>query len=231
MTILKMLSGGAANGLINAVRESLRASSSCEIEGEFGAVGGMFDRVVAGEYVDVVILSKKLIQELASLDLLIPETCFDLGEVVTGFAVPLGHIAPTLDTTDAVRNALLNSEAVYTADVKKATAGIHFQSVLAKLGVLSNVEKSLRIFPNGQTAMAAMAKNKEPSALGCTQITEILNTPGVDWVAPLPVGLDLTTIYSAGISKRSKNQAQALDLLGLLTSPTTNETRKKVGFS
>jgi len=57
MTILKMLSGGAANGLINAVRESLRASSSCEIEGEFGAVGGMFDRVVAGEYVDVVILS------------------------------------------------------------------------------------------------------------------------------------------------------------------------------
>ena len=79
--------------------------------------------------------------------------------------------------------------------------------------------------------MAAMAKNKEQTALGCTQITEILNTPGVDWVAPLPVGLDLSTIYSAGISKRSKNQAQALDLLGLLISPTTNEIRKKVGFS
>lgn len=231
MTILKMLSGGAANGLINAVRERLKASSSCEIEGEFGAVGGMFDRVVAGEYVDVVILSKKLIQELTSLGCLIPESCCDLGKVVTGFAIPTGHIAPTLDTTDAVRVALLNSEAIYTADVNKATAGIHFYGVLTKLGILSSIEKSLRIFPNGQTAMAAMAKNKEPSALGCTQITEILNTPGVNWVAPLPAGLDLTTIYAAGISKRSKNQAQALKLLGLLTSPTTDETRKMVGFS
>ena len=231
MPILKMFSGGAANGLINAVRENFKTSSSCDIVGEFGAVGGMFDRVVAGESVDVVILSKKLIQELASLDLLIPETCCDLGEVVTGFAIPSGCIAPTLDTTDTVRDALLNSEAIYTADVKKATAGIHFHGVLAKLGIVANVEKSLRIFPNGQTAMAAMAENREPSALGCTQITEILNTPGVDWVAPLPEGLDLTTTYSAGIGRSSKSEALALELLSLLTSSKINETRKKVGFS
>src|SRR5205085_2131101 len=48
----------------------------------------------------------------------------------------------------------------------------------------------------GATAMAAMAK-AGGHPIGCTQATEILATPGVRLVAPLPAGFSLETVYTA----------------------------------
>ncbi|MEK9812147.1 MAG: substrate-binding domain-containing protein [Bordetella sp.] len=230
-TSLKILSGGAANGLVNALRKEFKNHTSFEIDGDFGAVGGMFDRVIAGESVDLVVLSHKLISDLKERALLLSDTCCDVGRVITGFAVPEGHLPPRLGSLDEVRTALLESKAIYTADTKKATAGIHFQSVLEKLEIFNRVERNLCIFPNGQTAMAEMARQKIQTALGCTQVTEILNTPGVRWVGALPEGLDLTTIYSVGIHKDSQHKREARALIELLTSPDHDHTRRSVGFS
>ena len=44
----------------------------------------------------------------------------------------------------------------------------------------------LRTFPNGITAMRAMASDAVPGAIGCTQVTEIAYVPGVALVGLLP---------------------------------------------
>ena len=72
----------------------------------------------------------------------------------------------------------------------KATAGIHFMKVLHALGL----DQSLRPFADGQTAMAAMvsdSRQTQQTLIGCTQITEILNTEGVQAVGLLPPQFEL----------------------------------------
>ena len=43
---LKILSGGAAQGLVHALSPQFQAQTGCEIEGIFGAVGAMRDKLL-----------------------------------------------------------------------------------------------------------------------------------------------------------------------------------------
>ena len=65
MKIVRILSGGAAQGLVEALQPAFEASTGCRIDGVFGAVGAMKGRLLAGEPVDIMILSRALIDGLA----------------------------------------------------------------------------------------------------------------------------------------------------------------------
>jgi len=91
MSDVKILSGGAANGLVNAVRADFLQATGSNIVGDFGAVGGMFDRIVANEAVDIVILSQKLMDDLLARGLISSKNMTPLGKVVTGLAVRSGQ--------------------------------------------------------------------------------------------------------------------------------------------
>ena len=47
--------------------------------------------------------------------------------------------------------------------------------------------------------MRELAGASDASPLGCTQISEILYTPGVTLVGPLPTEFDLATVYSVAV--------------------------------
>ena len=76
----------------------------------------------------------------------------------------------------------------------------------------------LRPFPNGATAMREMSHCPEMGLSGCTQVTEILNTPGITLVARLPKEFELATVYTAA------------DLIELLTDADTAALRCSAGF-
>lgn len=78
--------------------------------------------------------------------------------------------------------------------------------------------------------MAAMAKSGDKNPIGCTQITEILNTPGVVYAADLPQDYGLSTIYTAAQSSRSLQPDAVQALISLLTANENIEIRKKAGF-
>ena len=66
--------------------------------------------------------------------------------------------------------------------------------------------------------------------IGCTQITEILNTPGAQLVGLLPKQFELATPYWAAVT-RGSSQAQAAALMvELLSAPAQAELRKACGF-
>jgi molybdate transport system substrate-binding protein len=45
---VRLLSGGAAHGLVEQVRAPFQAKTGCTIDGEFGAVGAMKARQLSG---------------------------------------------------------------------------------------------------------------------------------------------------------------------------------------
>lgn len=228
---LEILSGGAANGLVSALADAFRDATGMGVDGDFGAVGVMRDRVLAGERPDAVILTRAILDELAAGGRVDPTSVRDVGRVSTATATREGAPAPDVSTADALRAALLAADAIYAPDTVRSTAGVHFAGVLDRLGVREAAAPKLREHPNGQTAMAAMAAGDDARPLGCTQITEILNTLGVRPLGDLPPGCELVTTYTAGVLADAARAEAAARLVAILTAPENAEARRKAGFA
>ncbi|HEX4781218.1 MAG TPA: substrate-binding domain-containing protein [Usitatibacter sp.] len=209
---LRFVSAGAAQALVanEARREGI------EVQGIFGAVGAMREKYLEGEPCDIVILTRKLIDELAAQGRVVAQSTVDLGAVPTSIAVRASDPAPDVSDEDSLRAALLEADAIYFPDPAKATAGIHFRQVLERLGIDGKVRDRIRNFPNGAASMRAMAE-AHGHPIGCTQATEIRATPGVRLVAPLPKGYALVTVYSGAVDAQAADRDSAARFLARLS--------------
>jgi molybdate transport system substrate-binding protein len=202
-----------------------------EIEGTFGAVGVMRDKLLAGQACDILILTQALIDELADQGLVRRDTAAPLGVVKTGIAVKAGEARPDVSTPEALKAALRRAAGIYFPDPEKATAGIHFMKVLKTLGVDEELRERIRTFPNGATAMGEMAQAPQPNVIGCTQVTEILHAPGVELVGLLPRQLELATIYTAAVCTKSQSPKEADAFVRLLAGQQSAAVRADCGFN
>ena len=227
---LRLLSGGAAHGVVEKLAPQFRDETGAEIVGSFGPVGGMRDRLLAGEPVDLVILTKSQIAELAAAGRVLPDTCADLGRVRTGVAVKHGDPPPDISNAASLRATLLGAREIYFPDPQRATAGIHFAKVLERLGVRETLAPRLRPHASGAAAMGAMSRASGHGLLGCTQITEIMITPGVTLVGPLPGEFELATVYSAAVCANAAETGLARRLVSLLAGTLTRTLREQCGF-
>lgn len=230
MSSLKILSGGAAQGLVSQLQGRFYAEAGRAIEGSYGAVGLMRDQLLAGEPCDVVILTQALIEQLTASGHAVAGSARALGIVKTGVAVKSGEPQPKVDTPEALKAALLAAKGIYFPDPVKATAGIHFMNVLKQLGIDAQVAGALRPFPNGATAMRELAQATEAGLIGCTQVTEILYTPGVQLVDVLPQQFELATVYTAAVCTKAEQPQAAAMLIDMLVSPQAAELRRNGGF-
>jgi molybdate transport system substrate-binding protein len=230
MSSLHLLSGGAAYGLVSKLEARFAADTGCKIIGTYSAVGAMRDQLLAGAACDVLILTAALIGQLQASGHVLAGSARPLGTVRTGIAVKAGEPAPDVATPEQLRTALLNAKGIYFPDPQKATAGIHFMNVIKKLGIEAQVADRLRPFPNGASAMGAMAQSTETGLIGCTQCTEILYTAGISLVAPLPKAFELATVYTAGVSAAAGSPQAAAALVALLASPEVAAIRREGGF-
>lgn len=226
--ILKVLSGGAAQGLVHALAPKFKTETGCDVDGTFGAVGAMRETLLAGAPTDIVILTKALVNDLEGAGQVAAGSAIDIGVVRTAIAVRQGDPVPPIGDAAAVRSALLAADGIYVPDLKLSTAGIHFAGMLGSLGIRAQVDKHLRVFPSGNIAMRELA-SAGGRPIGCTQVTEILNTPGVALVGPLPQTLELATVYTAGICKRSGLADLAQRFATLLAGASAE--RARFGFS
>lgn len=228
---LHLLSGGAAQGLVGTLEPQFLADQGCSVSGGFGAVGVMKDRLLSGEPCDVVVLTDALITQLTASGHLVAGGARALGVVQTGIAVKAGEPAPHVNDADALKAALLAATGVYFPDAIQSTAGIHFMKVLKALGIDAALGDRLKTFPNGATAMGAMAQSLQTGLIGCTQMTEILHIPGVTWVAPLPPEFELATVYTAAVCTRAAHAELAMGLVDLLSRAESGSLRQAAGFA
>src|SRR6188768_1679297 len=109
----------------------------------------MLEKFRGTEHCDVVILTRAQVDALATEGLVASDSVTDLGMVPTAIAVRDGGAIPDVSNEDALRATLLAADALFFPDPVKATAGIHFASVLERLGIRAAVERRIRNFPNG----------------------------------------------------------------------------------
>ena len=229
-TEVHVLSAGAVKGLVEALAPALHAATGATLRGEFGAVGVIREKWLAGARGDVIILTDAMLAAMASEGRVDAATVAPLGRVRTGVAVRAGEPLPDIGDRDGLRRTLLAAAAVYLPDTQRSTAGRHCVTVLHALGIHDDVMARVRAFPNGAIAMRELAQSGEPGCVGCTQITEIRYTPGVALVGPLPAEFELATVYSAAVATAAQAQVAALQFVQLLTAPASRELRRSGGF-
>ena len=227
---LHLLCAGAAQGLVKALQPRLLADAGAAIAGRFGAVGAMQEALLAGEPCDVFVSTDKMIGDLVEAGRLRRESRAPLGRVFTGIAVRAAARHPDVAAPESLKAALLAADAIYCPDALRSTAGIHFAGVMRELGLFDTLEPRFRTYPNGATAMREMAANAAPNLIGCTQVTEILYTDGVELVARLPARFALATTYTAAVSTGAADPALAAKFVAMLAGADTRALRQAGGF-
>jgi molybdate transport system substrate-binding protein len=229
-TRLNLLCAGAAQGLVRALQPHFEATTGARLNCQFGAVGAMKEALLAGHPCDLMVLTDAMVAVMASEGLLVGATRAPLGRVRTGVAVRAGAVAPDVSTPDALRAALLGADLVFFPDPERATAGIHFAKVMHELGVYDALQARFSTHANGATAMRELGASAARQPIGCTQVSEILYTPGVSLVAALPKQFELVTLYSAAVVARSTQAALAQQLIAQWTSDHNAACRHDKGF-
>lgn len=227
---LNFLSAGAAQALVKALQPTLTQQTGAASTGRFGAVGAIKEAFDADEPCDLIILTEAMISAMEAAGTVRKGSARPLGRVRTGVAVRRGDARPAVGTPEALRAALLAADAIYFPDPVRATAGIHFASVMRQLGVHDALASRFRAFPNGATAMRELAAATSPNPIGCTQVTEILYTEGVDLIALLPPQFELATVYTAAVAHRAAQPELAARFVDLIAGPASAELRQRSGF-
>jgi len=230
MNALNILSGGAAQGLVGSLAAKFKALTGLDIEGEFGAVGAMADKLRQGMPTDIIILTTALVAKLADEKLVVPASIMDVGLVETALAVRSADERVEATDASALRAVFLAADAIYVPDTKASTAGIHVAKVLEQLGISGQVGARLNIYPNGASAMRHLAASDASKPVGCTQSTEIISTKGVMLSGSLPKGYDLATMYTAAGTTTAAHAREAQALIDLLIGADQQELRIAAGF-
>lgn len=217
-------------GLVKALAPGFLAQTGVALEARFGAVGALKEALMSGAPCDVLIVTEAMLRALSANGAIDAEPLAPVGLVRTGVAARAGEALPRVDSAEQLKATLLAAPALYLPDIEKSTAGAHVASMLDRLGIRDALAPKLAVFANGATAMAALAEHGPARALGCTQVTEILYTPGLALVGALPDPLGLATVYSAGVSKTSNEPALAASFIAMLCGSESAALRRAGGF-
>jgi molybdate transport system substrate-binding protein len=209
VSALHLLCAGAAHGVAAALAPGFEADAGVRIESRFGPVGMLREALFAGASCDVFVATRALVDALVADGRLEGATRTDLGRVATGLAARAGDPAARIDDGAALRAALLAADRLYLPDPQRATAGAHFVSVLQRLDVHRVLAARLSPHESGAASMRALAAARETAPLGCTQLSEILDTPGVRVIGPLPPGYELVTTYTAAVAAGAAHRVLA----------------------
>ncbi len=231
MSNIRIFSGGAAHGIVSTLTPAFTAATGLGIDGTFSAVGGLKARILAGERPDLAILTAAIAVELEAKGIAMPGESRAIGDVATAVALKADAAMASVSTAEDLRALLIRADAIYFPDPEQATAGIHFANVLRRLGIFETTAARHRTYPNGATAMAALAASSEALPVGCTQLTEIISTPGIHAIGDLPGDLGLSTTYTAAVITGTSRADAVRWLAAALAAPEHADARAACGFA
>jgi len=225
---VRVISAGAARGLLTALDAALADRVQASIVVDYGPVGVVDEAVRSGASCDVVITSASRLGDLVADGLVVADSDVSLGSVPTALAVRAGGAVPPLADGADVRAALLAADAVYCPDTDLSTAGAHLRSVLEALAVTESVLPRLSVHSHGAAALQAMVAGSASSPVGVAQLTEVLATDGVVPVGALPAPYALATDYRAAVGVHAADPGRAGLLVQMLAGHGL--ARRAAGF-
>lgn len=175
----------------------------------------MVRRIQAGEPFDLLVAAPAQIDGLIKEGKIAAETRTNLTRSGIGVEVRAGAPKPDIGSVDAFKRALLNAKSI--AYLKEGQSGVYLEKMIERLGITEAIKAKVT---RPETDIVSELVAKGEVELGMVVITQILTTPGVELVGPLPPAIQSYITFAAGISTSSRAPSAARDLMKLLTGPS-----------
>jgi len=171
-------------------------------------------RANAGEPFDVLISGSGPVDSWIKEGKIIAATRTGIARSGIGVEVRAGARKPDISSVEAFKRALLEAKSIAYLRVG---SGIYLAGLLERLGIADAI-KSKVTRPESDLVSELVAKGEVE--LGMVVITQILTTPGVELVGPLPPEIQSYVVFTAGVSANSRVPDAAKQLIKFLTGPT-----------
>ena len=198
---------GALVGFADAL-----AAHGFPFDAVYESSNGILRRLDQGECADVAILLDATINQLAQAGTILAGSRRELARTGVAIAVRAGAEKPDISTVDALRRVLLSAPSI--AFTRTGASGLHFASVIDRLGIADVVNRKAKIVDGLVGELAARGE----VAFAVQQMSELRPINGIEIVGPLPDKVQKMSVFSVGIFAVTKHLDAARRSIEYLTS-------------
>jgi molybdate transport system substrate-binding protein len=218
---LKIFTARAITTVLEVVGPQFERSTGHKLNVITGLSSGFVERINAGEPFDILGAPPPVLDGLIKAGKLVADTRTLVGRSDVGVEVRAGAPKPDISTVEAFKQTLLKAKSITYLPVPGVP------QMLQRIGIADAIKGKATI-PNTDIVSELVAKGEVE--LGIVVITQILTTPGVELVGPLPSEIKVTTTFGGAVSANSKAPEAARDLLKFLHSEESLKVIRKQGM-
>jgi molybdate transport system substrate-binding protein len=215
-------------GVVSAVRDLAPAFERASghkviISYELGAA--LMNKVNSDAPLDIVTHYPDAVDDLAKKGKVLPGTRAVFARAGIGVAVKAGAPKPDIGSTEAFKRAMLAAKSV--AYSRAGASGLYTAKLMERLGIADAMAPKTKLV-DGVPVAEVVAKGE--AEIGMQQINVILPVAGVDYVGPLPPGLQDYVVFAAGVLAVSKEPEAAKALVRFMSAPEAAPLISKSGM-
>jgi molybdate transport system substrate-binding protein len=223
---LRILIPRSIRTVLDEIGPLFECTSGCKLNVVTGIAATLAQRINDGESFDVFISPPAQMNQLIQNSKIIRNTRTAIAHSGIGVEVRAGETRPEISSVDAFKGALLNAKSIGYLK-HEGTSGAYLAGLFDRLGIAEAI-KSKVIRPETDIVSELVAMGEVE--LGMVVMTQILTTPGVELVGPIPRELQFQVAWSGGVSTNSAAPNMAMDLIKYLTGPIALPVLKAQGM-
>jgi molybdate transport system substrate-binding protein len=221
---LKLPASNAVKSVLEELGPQFEKTSGDKLVFTFAPAAELKKQIDAGTAFDLAILTTALTDALAKAGTIDAASVTRIARAGLGVTVRAGAAKPDVGTDEALKRALLNAQSIGYNPVGASRSAN--EAMLRKLGIADAVAPKIKLLD----VPAGIAVAKGEVELGLGPISEILAAPGAQLAGPWPPDLQSYLMFSAGVSRTSKNAAAAKAVIDFLASPAAASVIKAKGL-
>lgn len=226
---INLLSPAALRSAMSEIIPAFERSSTHKVKAVFGTAGALVLRIEKDEPADVGIVTGNQIDDLQKQGKIVAGSKVDIARVGIGVFTRRGAAKPDIGSVEAFKRTLLAAKSIAHIDPGTgAPSGVFIARLLSSLDIATQIKPKVKVLGAGTTIFRAVAEGDVDIAFG--QVTEIMESPGVELIGPLPPEIQNYTSFAAGIVARSERRDTAKTLIGYLRSPPAATVMKAKGL-
>jgi molybdate transport system substrate-binding protein len=222
---IQVFTARAIATVLAVVGSDFERSSGQRLSITTGTAAALVRRIHAGEPFDLFFGASDFLDALMRDRRIIPSTRTVIAGSEIGMEVRAGARKPDISSVDAFKRALIEAESI--AYLKEGASGVHVAQLLERMGIANTIETKVRRLET-DTVSELVAKGE--IEMGMVVTTQIITTPGVVLVGPLPPELQSTILFEGALSADTHSCDAARKLLSFLLTPAVKDIFKSQGM-
>jgi molybdate transport system substrate-binding protein len=223
---LQVIAGGAMTGPLRELAKQFESTSGHNLVFRFGTTPELIKLATTGGPFDLGVVPREVFKDAAAQAQFAPGPTTDIARVGLGVAVRSGASKPDISTPEALKQTLLKAQSIAT--IPASAAGAQVLRVFERLGIGEAMKAKTKVQSGPAQVVDAVAKGE--AELGVF-LVNVLTTPGLDVIGPLPAELQQEIIFTAAPAAMTKQAEAARAFIGFLTSPISVAVIKAKGMT